>query len=266
MFNLLSHDHRRDVHSPARDEEDKRDLLYRRHQMARDEHFPMLRKVSLQTYLGPVFDQGDVETCLSNAGVMLHRYEQQVDHPDDKPRDASRLDLHWEAHRFQNSINLAGGVRPRSVVHTLLKRGLIPESEWQYDVTKIAVSPPNTFTIRDKASAYYRLDTRDLDEIEACLCAGHPVLALISLYQSFITAWMNGGHIPVPSRTDVFVGYHGILLGGFDRDRAVVDFPNSWGPNGGNMGWGDLPYDFVTRPDLLGDAYSVRNFERIRWS
>ena len=66
------------------------------------------------------------------------------------------------------------------------------------------------------------------------------------------------GMVPMPTRRDRLRGGHAVLVVGYDHDRRVLIFRNSWGRGWGDHGDGYLPYAFVASPDLTWDFWTMR--------
>jgi C1A family cysteine protease len=75
--------------------------------------------------------------------------------------------------------------------------------------------------------------TGDLNEMKACLAEGYPFIFSLALYESFLSAETNGGHVPVPviddELQDTLIGSHAMLAAGYsDRSKCFI-VRNSWG-------------------------------------
>jgi len=66
-----------------------------------------------------------------------------------------------------------------------------------------------------------------------------PVFAAVPVYDA---SWRSNGKIKMPSGK--FLGYHAIVITGYDLDKKVFEFKNSWGDDWGDDGYGTLPLNY----------------------
>ena len=66
-----------------------------------------------------------------------------------------------------------------------------------------------------------------------------PVFAAVPVYDA---SWRSDGKIKMPSGK--FLGYHAIVITGYDLDKKVFEFKNSWGNDWGDNGYGTLPLSY----------------------
>lgn len=67
-----------------------------------------------------------------------------------------------------------------------------------------------------------------------------------------VVSWGNNDiwqtkDIQLPSFRSQMVWRHGIYIIGFDREKRMFEFVNSWGEEWGDKGFGYLPYDYITQ-------------------
>jgi len=66
-----------------------------------------------------------------------------------------------------------------------------------------------------------------------------PVFAAVPVYDA---SWRSNGKIKMPSGK--FLGYHAIVITGYNLDNKVFEFKNSWGDDWGDNGYGTLPLSY----------------------
>ena len=66
-----------------------------------------------------------------------------------------------------------------------------------------------------------------------------PVFAAVPVYDA---SWRSNGKIKMPSGK--FLGYHAIVITGYDLDNKMFEFKNSWGDDWGDDGYGTLPLSY----------------------
>ena len=62
----------------------------------------------------------------------------------------------------------------------------------------------------------------------------------------------------MPDRSERMLGGHAVLLVGYDDNKQLYKFRNSYGTGWGVEGYGYLPYQYVEHPQLAGDFWIVR--------
>ena len=87
-----------------------------------------------------------------------------------------------------------------------------------------------------------------LQTIKQTISEGYPIICGINCYQN-ITLAVNGV-IPLPDKNKV-MGGHTILLVGYDDDKKLFKFRNSWGILWGDKGYGYLPYDYYLNGNMM---------------
>ena len=53
------------------------------------------------------------------------------------------------------------------------------------------------------------------------------------------------------------LGGHAIVIVGYDEEKRLFTFRNSWGEDWGDKGYGYLPYDYVCDKDLASDFWVI---------
>lgn len=209
-----------------------------------------------------VYDQGNVGSCVGNAtaGMLGH----VTAHTGNPPESFSRLFIYGNARGWEPQDD---GCTLRDAIKGVDKYGVPLEALWPYDTTKWAIQPPTE--VYEAASyrheiKYYRLTT--LEGMRLCLSEGYPFIFGISIFDSFFHP--VNGIIPMPRRGDSLQGGHALLAVGYDHQRRLLKFRNSWGEDWGQGGYAWLPYDYVrnTSPlvvelsqPLWMDAWTVRS-------
>ena len=100
---------------------------------------------------------------------------------------------------------------------------------------------------------YYRIDPT-IDSIRAFLIEGYCVIGGFDCTSDIDSKLCTDtGVIPTPVISNVakkMIGGHCVLFVGFDDNKKLLKFKNSWGESWGDKGYGYLPYDYV----LMGFA------------
>lgn len=126
--------------------------------------------------------------------------------------------------------------------------GHAPEEAWPYD-DALKHWPPNEpenidiIARRKRTHSYQRV--RSCNECKIAISQKHPVIFAAEITDS----WFNSpnGVIPMVRPRDNIIGSHCVLLIGYDDNKRVFIFQNSWGTTWGDKGYGYLPYDYIDK-------------------
>jgi C1A family cysteine protease len=233
--------------------EDKRDYIYEPHIL----EVPSTHFLSdVQMVSCPILDQGNLGSCVSNAGYALFYILSK------RKISLSRLQLYMTSRAIdKSSLVEDSGATIRGCMKAVSKYGLCNEKIWSYDILNFdKLSPSEAFRNLYKLTNFiYTFIKQDLKSIKQVLASGKPVLIGILIYSSFesINA-TNYGIISMPdTTTETSLGGHAILLVGYDDKTKVFKFQNSWGVGWGDKGYGYIPYDYVLDNNLAFDLCTV---------
>ena len=200
----------------------------------------------LITQMGPVFDQGQLGSCVSNAtaAALMHDMIAQG-----LPAFApSRLFIYYNGRAIEGTIPQDSGLTIADGVKSAATNGFPDETLWPYDISKFTAKPPQSVynaatpeIIKDFATI---LQTPQ--DIKAALAANKPVLFGFNVYSSFMDTGSDG---IVPKASGAIEGGHANLLIGWDDGAARFRSRNSWGTSFGLGGDVLFPYDFILSGD-----------------
>jgi C1A family cysteine protease len=217
-------------------------------------------QVSLASQCPPVYDQGNLGSCTANAIAGAFEFDLlRQGLADFRP---SRLFIYYFERLMEGDVSEDNGAQIRDGIKVVNGRGVCPETEWPYDITRFADAPPAQCTIdalKDKALQYRRIP-QDLTQMKACLASGLPYVGGINVYQSFMDA--SDGVIPMPTPGEQCIGGHAILFCGFDDATQRFLFRNSWGTgwpahSTAQPGYGTIPYAYLESGDA-SDFWAIR--------
>jgi C1A family cysteine protease len=215
---------------------------------------------SLVSQCGKPYDQTTIGSCTANAEIRDHDILTKFLKP-----WLSRLFLYAsERERETTGVLQDSGADPIDGLEFFRQVGVVEESLWPYDVTKVNVRPPsnlNAAAAQYKITDYRRLNAPDLTGLKTMIARGFPVVLGISVYQSFMSESVaKTGTVPLPNPqslwngndpVDPYVGGHEILAVAYDDTKQVVTCLNSWGDQWGDHGFFTLPYAYMTNPQLV---------------
>lgn len=242
---------------------DHRDMLFR---VGVSVPLPSHVDLSELVYMPPVYDQGELGSCVANATAAAMVYEhgkQKANRGDstfyDRARTMSRLFLYYEARALENDTDQDAGCMIRDAMKVAYNLGAPVETSWPYDISKFADKPPHRSYLSARnhlITGYRAVSPQDIYGIKKALADGYTVVIGVSVFESFYQGDQTG-LIPLPSTNEPFLGGHAILLVGYDDATNTFKFRNSWGASWGHSGYGYLPYSYVTNPSLGSDYWVV---------
>lgn len=190
---------------------------------------------SLESALGPVFDQGKTHQCVCFAAAGLKRYQEWEQAGQWLNFDPNEL---YDQCKRVDEVPDQQGTFVRVAMDVLRKQGMRAQ--------------PTNLDYTIKAAA--RLST--VAEIRHSLIESGPVI--LGIYLD-MTAFGNLGRaeqaiIDVDTKPN---GGHCMLIVGHDDARQVFRVRNSYGPRWGDYGHCWLPYDYLTKTDPKFDAWTT---------
>ena len=210
--------------------------------------------IDLRNDVNTVYDQEDLSSCTANALCSMIRYN----NPNLK---GSRLFLYYNERVLDNNIFQDVGAKLSDGIQSLLKHGLCHESEWEYDITKYALKPPDECylsALENKAKLVQNINNDTLS-MKLSLINGNPFVVGISIYESFESDEVeNSGIVKMPQKDEECLGGHACLVVGYDDEKQHWIMQNSWGPDWGDNGYFYLPYKYLLDPKLSSDLWFIR--------
>ena len=244
----------------------KRDRLdWRDHQLT--PHPEIVRRVALPArcdlrgpFMPPVYDQGQIGSCVCNASVAAVDFERK------KQGEAfllpSRLWLYYVIRQIEGTPAYDdAGCEIRDAIKVLNRVGVPPETDWPYDVSRFMQAPPTSAYAdagEHKTLLYSRVTQAEYFLKHCLAILGSPILFGISCFSALESdSVASNGALPMPSAGEAPLGGHAIMLVGYDDASKRFFWRNSWGDNWGNQGYGTIPYAYVTNPDLASDFWTI---------
>lgn len=220
-------------------------------------------KVDLRRKCPPVLDQGQLGSCTANAISNAFRFclSAQAAKAVFQP---SRLFIYYNERAMEGTVSEDSGAQIRDGIKSVVKLGVVPETDWPYVVSKFATKPPSR--LFKKALSYqalsYRRLTPTLDQIRGCLASGFPFVFGFTVYEGFESESVaKTGVLKLPKPGERCVGGHAVLAVGYDDKTKTVMVENSWSDKWGKKGFFTMPYDYITNPDLADDFWTIRIVE-----
>lgn len=217
-------------------------------------------KIDLRSKCPDVYNQGNLGSCTANAiaaAIQFERKKQSLT-PDFTP---SRLFIYYNEREMEHTVDSDSGAHIRDGIKSVATLGACPEPEWQYNVQKFTIKPPQTCykdALKDKAVKYLRL-THTLNQLKGCLSEGYPFVFGFTVYESFESPEVaRTGILNMPSPEENVLGGHAVVCVGYDDTQNRFLVRNSWGADWGMKGYFTMPYSYLTDSNLVDDLWTIR--------
>lgn len=201
-----------------------------------------------------VWNQGDTNSCTAQAisGALSYTTGKF---------DPSRLFQYYNERLIYgednhvNYLDQDSGVNLSSAVKAFLKYGICGENLWPFNAGAMFLKPSVTcysaatkgplkeaLKIQTPGSANSNL----INELVEVIAQGNPVIIGIEVYPSFESLETSQtAVIPMPSNNHPPLGGHAVVLVGYNIEKQVFVFRNSWGPAWGHLGYALIPFDYI---------------------
>lgn len=219
---------------------------------------PLPPSADLRANCPPIWDQGDEGSCTGHAiagliGVELVEELKYVVEP-------SPAFIYYNERRIEGDTASDNGAQIRDGMRALSKWGWCGVDICPYVVGEYATAPTaaaytaaGTHLIR----AYGRVN-QTLYSLKMTLASKHAVVFGFTVYDSFESeAVASTGIVPMPKPGESVLGGHAVLLVGYDDASQTFLVRNSWGRGWGQHGYFQMPYAYVTNPNLADDLWTI---------
>ena len=235
---------------------DQRDLLY-----TMPEGITPPPSVDLRPQCPPIYDQGQLGSCTSNAIAGAIEFNQiKASKPEFTP---SRLFVYFNERKREHTTKSDSGAMLRDGIKTIASQGVCQETLWPYIISKFAKTPPKTcYTAArtDLISQYQRLDNTQIDMLKTCLASGEVFIFGFTVYESFMSQQVaTTGVVPMPQPREATVGGHAVVAVGYDDSTSTFWVRNSWGTSFGMQGYMTMPYAYLTNSSLASDFWQIES-------
>jgi C1A family cysteine protease len=246
------------VYGWIRDTPDPRDLRYVRF-VGAGLKGSSPESVDLRPNDNPIYEQGELGSCQSQAAIGNAQF---LEKKDGLPAFMlSRLELYYNVRVLQDTVKEDSGGSLRNCIKVLVKQGVCLEAIWPYIISKFKRRPNETAYedgLKRVVKSYYALD--GLEDMKDCLASGFPFIFGVAVYDSFLMDDVTEtGIVPMPDpMIENFMGGHALMCVGFDDAKQWFIFRNSFGTEWGDHGYGYIPYEYLSNPELAADFWTIR--------
>jgi C1A family cysteine protease len=210
--------------------------------------------------MSPVKDQGSLGSCVGFALTAMKEWQEVREKRKERKvygvtlRDVTNLSeawVYWNAKQIDPWPGVEG-TSIRYAMKVLQKQGVPPEYSWEYndDYPGGPQKSAPKLAIWGMIGSYWRVES--LKELKKALTV-QPVPIGIACFKEILSVG-SSGVIPMPANPNKVLGGHAICCVGFDDNKQLLKFKNSWSSKWGQNGYGYLTYEYADK--YLLDAWS----------
>lgn len=204
-----------------------------------------------------VYDQGFLGSCTANALAGLFEFlllKQGI-----KDFIPSRLFVYYNERVVEGTVGYDAGAELKDGIKSINQIGVCDEKIWPYIEAKFTKKPLKkcfTQAASRKVECYEKIENGgDPYFIKQSLAQGFPFAFGFSVYENLTTKEVEAtGVVPMPDGS--LLGGHAVLAVGYNTQGII--FRNSWGTTWGKLGYGLLPWAYMTNADLVADCWNMR--------
>ena len=247
-----------------KDRKDKRDYKISKVLNSKKSILKLPEVLSYSKEMLPIKEQGVLGSCVGFAVTAVKEWQEKKEYLNEiksgkkyrrktKNYDLSEQWTYYKAKEIDPWPN-EEGTSIREALKQVCKYGIPPEKAWVYN-DKIKGKPkPWAKLIAGwtKGLKYYRIN--NLNELLIALNEVGPVIGGIICFSEIFNVTKNG-IVNYPKNPDYTFGGHAIAIVGYDMNKKLIKFKNSWGRNWGYYGFGYLPFKYIE--DFMIDAWAL---------
>jgi len=206
--------------------------------------------------MSPVKNQGKLGSCVSFAAAAMKEWQEQKehkyeikqgkkDHRKGKDYDYSEAWIYWNCKKIDGYDG--EGTYLRTAMKVLNRIGVPTEKAWPYSDDKLNIGKPKAWASLISKWAmidtYYRVEGAEQAK-QSLLNDGPFMMGVPCFYDFFFPV---DGVIKDPAAGERHYGGHAICAVGYDDNRQLIKFKNSWGLNWGQNGYGYISYNYFNK-------------------
>ena len=193
----------------------------------------------------PIYNQGVLGSCSANATGFAYQYESK------KQRllfssAPSRLFIYYNSRLIEWTTDADTGSHMRNSIKALAKYGVIPESEYPYDPSAFALKPSDANyrnALANTIDWYYSV-AKSEHAIKQAIYQRFPVVFGMSIYGA-INYVTKDKPILSMSTSEWLLGWHALVIVGYDDTKRLYLVRNSWGDGWADGGYFYVPYAYI---------------------
>jgi C1A family cysteine protease len=189
----------------------------------------------------PVANQSKLGACTAFAVGKGFR-EFQINKRNERKVPLSAMYLYYEARALWGNTQEPTGSTITDNISVLEDKGMATDATMPYDITKYMIAPTAAAHAEAKEFKYTgAVRVGSMDDVQAALAKGEPVLFAFDVMQSFRSIGPDGV-MPVPQAGEKRLGGHAVMAVGYDNQKQLVKVRNSWGADWADHGYFYMPY------------------------
>jgi len=208
--------------------------------------------------MSSVKNQGGLGSCVAFATAAMKEWQEKKEHKlevkegkkdtrKDKGYNYSEAWIYWNCKKIDAWPN-AEGTSIRDAMKVLHKIGVPTEKAWPYSDDKLNIGEPKRWASLvarwAQIGEYYRVDYAEDAKI-ALAQDGPFVMGIPCFYDFFFVK--GDGTVPDPADGEKNYGGHAVCVVGYDDNRKLLKFKNSWSKFWGQGGYGYISYDYFDK-------------------
>ena len=213
------------------------------------------KKIDWTEKMSPVRDQDEEGVCVGFATACgMKEYQEFLDYG--KLVELSPRFVYAEAKKI-NGIPGLEGTTIRAAMKVLKNKGVCQEKFWPYQPYQKDKPKEGALSNAKKFRILTYARILNLNELRLSLATKGPCVMGIQVFKGMLKT--KTGIIPLPKKNETSLGGHAICIVGYDDERELVKFKNSWSTKWGQAGYGFLLYSYIER--YMMDAWSSVDME-----
>jgi C1A family cysteine protease len=223
--------------------------------------FPAM--VDLRENCPAPYNQGNLGSCTANAiaGAIQFQLGKEALSYNFTP---SRLYIYYYERSIRGTIPYDSGASIREGIQAVSNNGYPPEEIWPYDESQFATAPSpdaQSQATGHKVFQSFCLN-QTLDHLRGTLADGEPFVFGMTIFDSFESPQVaSSGQVPMPGTDEPTIGGHAMMGVGYDDEGQFFWVRNSWGDGWGIGGYCQIPYAYLTNPQLAADFWTIRTLD-----
>ncbi|HOZ27180.1 MAG TPA: C1 family peptidase [Hyphomonadaceae bacterium] len=218
--------------------------------------------VDLRGKFGPVWDQGELNSCTACATVSAVEY--LFAQREGKWLMMSPLFVYFNARKISGREMINSPILAAHSPAAVLAWGVCDDESWPYVPDRFN-QPPTDDAFRNasimQAIQYARLGSAD--EIKASLSAGIPAMFGSDIPRGYYEEARNTGAMPELGKADGAPSGHAMLIVGYDDRARHWIVRNSHGEGFGEKGYLRLPYSVFDKHVWNEDVWAIGALEKL---
>lgn len=228
-----------------------------------DANLSTLSSIDYTSEMGAIKNQKNLGSCVAFAAAAMKEWQERKehnaevkegkrDHRKGKEYDYSEAWIYWNCKKIDGYNG--EGTYLRTAMQVLNRIGVPTEKAWTYSDDKLNIGKPKSWASLISKWAlignYYRVNS--VADAKITLAKDGPFMMGIPCFYDFFFAGKNG-IVKDPANGERNYGGHALCVVGYDDERKLIKFKNSWGTNWGKNGYGYISYNYF-------DKYSWSNW------